>query len=301
MLFIRQSTSSTCQGHTLTTSALNGPPATQRNSDGREGVRNSSLLVHQRIEDAVYDSDIELQSFRFVISLDHRAVSIGERGTLSRANNHRKKTGTSGATEREPIVCVLDDDADVRDGVKALLDSVGLRSRILSSPEEFRRENIDTANCLILDVRMPGVSGLEFQEELARAGIDVPIIFLSGHGDVPMAVKAMKGGAVEFLSKPFREQDLLDAVQKALAADRRKRNGCEESARRKARYESLSERERQVMRLVLGGLLNKQIANEMKLSEVTAKVHRAKMMRKLGLRTVADLAKAASALGIVAY
>jgi FixJ family two-component response regulator len=195
---------------------------------------------------------------------------------------------------------VLDDDEDVRDGVKALLDSVGLRSRILSSPEELRRENMDAANCLILDVRLPGVSGLEFQEELVRAGIEVPIIFLSGHGDIPMAVKAMKGGAIEFLSKPFREQDLLDAVQKALVADRKKRESSEQLAQLKARYESLSERERQVMRLVLAGLLNKQIGHELKLSEVTAKVHRASMMRKLGLRKVADLAKVAGALGIVA-
>lgn len=214
-------------------------------------------------------------------------------------NNHRKKAVTSEATEREPTVYVLDDDADVRDGVKALLDSVGLRSRVLSSAEEFRRENINAANCLILDVRMPGVSGLQFQEELARAGIDVPIIFLSGHGDVPMAVKAMKAGAVEFLTKPFRGQDLLDAVQKALEADRRKRDSFKHVAQLRARYESLSERECQVMRLVLAGLLNKQIGHELKLSEVTAKVHRASMMRKLGLRKVADLAKVASALGIV--
>jgi FixJ family two-component response regulator len=213
-------------------------------------------------------------------------------------NTHRKRAGASGATEPEPTVFVLDDDEHVRDGVKALLDSVGLRSRILGSPDEFWREKIDSANCLILDVRMPGVSGLQFQEELAQAGIDVPVIFLSGHGDVPMAVKAMKAGAVEFLTKPFREQDLLDAVQKALEADRRSRNSSEESARRKARYASLTERERHVMRLVLAGLLNKQIAHELKLSEVTAKVHRASMMRKLGVRKVADLAKTASALGI---
>ena len=215
-------------------------------------------------------------------------------------NTHRKNTGTSGATEREPTVYVLDDDEDVQNGVKAILESVGLRSRILSSPEELRREDIDTANCLILDVRMPGVSGLEFQEELARAGIEIPIVFLSGHGDVPMAVKAMKAGAIEFLSKPFREQDLLDAVRAALATDHKKRSRSEQLAQLKGRYESLSERERQVMRLVLAGLLNKQIGHELKLSEVTAKVHRAAMMRKLGVRNVADLAKLACALGIVA-
>jgi FixJ family two-component response regulator len=212
--------------------------------------------------------------------------------------NRRKTPDKSQSVEQEPTVYVLDDDENVQDGVKALLDSVGLRSRILSSPEEFRREDIDTANCLILDVRLPGVSGLEFQEKLARSGIDVPIIFLSGHGDVPMAVKAMKAGAIEFLSKPFREQDLLDAVQAALETDRKKRSISEQLAQQRARYESLSERERHVMWLVLGGLLNKQIADELELSVVTAKVHRAKMMRKLGVRNVAALTKMASALGI---
>ena len=212
--------------------------------------------------------------------------------------NRRKTPDKSQSVEQEPTVYVLDDDENVQDGVKALLDSVGLRSRILSSPEEFRREDIDTANCLILDVRLPGVSGLEFQEKLARSGIDVPIIFLSGHGDVPMAVKAMKAGAIEFLSKPFREQDLLDAVQAALETDRKKRSISEQLAQQRARYELLSERERHVMWLVLGGLLNKQIADELELSVVTAKVHRAKMMRKLGVRNVAALTKMASALGI---
>ena len=161
-------------------------------------------------------------------------------------NERRNKNDAARAIERKPTVYALDDDQDVRDGLKALLDSVGLRNRILSSAEEFWREDIATANCLILDVRMPGVSGLQFQEKLSRLGIDVPIIFLSGYGDVPMAVKAMKAGAIEFLSKPFREQDLLDAIQKALEADRKKRSTSEQLARWKAGYMSLSERERHV-------------------------------------------------------
>jgi len=198
-----------------------------------------------------------------------------------------------------PVVLVIDDDHDVREGLKALLQSVNLDSRTYrSAPEFFRSKPPDQISCLILDVRLPGLSGLDFQAELAKANINIPIIFVTGYGDVPMSVKAMKAGAVEFLTKPVREQDLLDAVRAALDRDRRRRKSEEQIQDLRSRFDALSEREREVMGLVAAGLMNKQAAGEIGISEVTVKVHRHNVMRKLGAKSLADLVRMADALGV---
>src|SRR5262249_43465983 len=198
-----------------------------------------------------------------------------------------------------PVVLVIDDDHDVREGLKALLQSVNLDSRTYrSAPEFFRSKPPDQISCLILDVRLPGLSGLDFQAELAKANINIPIIFVTGYGDVPMSVKAMKAGAVEFLTKPVREQDLLDAVRAALDRDRRRRKSEAQIQDLRSRFDALSEREREVMGLVAAGLMNKQAAGEIGISEVTVKVHRHNVMRKLGAKSLADLVRMADALGV---
>jgi len=199
----------------------------------------------------------------------------------------------------EQIVYIVDDDADVREGLSALLQSVGLEVVALSSTIEFlAHKRSDEPSCLILDVRLPGLSGLDFQTELAKAQIDIPIIFITGHGDIPMTVKAMKAGAVEFLTKPVREQDLLDAVRVALERDRARRELLMQTHELRSRYEALSDRERQVMTLVCAGLMNKQVAAQIGLSEVTVKVHRHNLMKKLEARSFADLMRMADALQI---
>ena len=206
---------------------------------------------------------------------------------------------TQQAINAEPVVFVVDDDIDVREGLKSVLGSVGLRCEVFASPREFlQREAADTVSCLVLDVRLPGMSGLDFQAELAGTHADIPIIFITGHGDIPMSVRAMKAGAVEFLTKPVREQTLLDAVRVALERDRVRREQAEKLRDLKARFESVSPREREVLSLVIAGLMNKQIAAEMKLSEVTVKVHRSSLMKKFGAKSVADLTKMANALGV---
>jgi FixJ family two-component response regulator len=203
------------------------------------------------------------------------------------------------AAADNPIVYVVDDDIDVREWLESLFESVGLRAAVFASTEEFLRSyRSDDASCLILDVRLPGLSGLDFQAVLAAAKINIPIIFITGYGDIPMTVKAMKAGAVEFLAKPFREQDLLDAVRLALQRDRARRE--QDNARRdlRARYDRLSRRERQVMSLVTAGLMNKQVAAEMGLSEVSVKVHRHHVMQKLGAKSLAELVRIADVLEI---
>jgi RNA polymerase sigma factor (sigma-70 family) len=206
---------------------------------------------------------------------------------------------TEQAINAAPVVFVVDDDADVREGLKALLDSVGLRCEVFASTREFlQRKPADTASCLVLDVRMPGTSGLDFQAELASTHVDIPVIFLTGHGDIRMTVKAMKAGAVEFLTKPVREQDLLDAINVALGRDRARRENEDKVRQLKRRFESLSDREREAMSLVITGMRNKQIASDMKLSEVTVKVHRHKIMKKLGVKSVPELVRMAEALGV---
>src|SRR5262245_58377897 len=199
----------------------------------------------------------------------------------------------------EPIVLVIDDDPDVRDGLKALLHSVNLESKVYKSAPEFLRSKLpDQVSCLILDVRLPGLSGLDFQAELAKVNINIPIIFITGYGDIPMSVKAMKAGAVEFLTKPVREQDLLDAVRAALNQDRERRKSEERMQDLRTRFEALSQREQEVMGLVAAGLMNKQVAAEIGIVEVTVKVHRHNIMKKLGAKSLAELVRMADALGL---
>jgi FixJ family two-component response regulator len=193
---------------------------------------------------------------------------------------------------------VVDDHPDVRDGLKSLFESVGLRSETFSSTAEFLKgSRADQPSCLVLDVRLPGLSGLDFQTELLKAEIDIPVIFITGHGDIPMSVKAMKAGAIEFLTKPLREQDLLDAVRLALDADRAGREQKAKTADLRTRFGELSQREQEVMRLVSSGLMNKQAAAKMGLSEVTVKVHRHNLMKKLGAKSLPELVRMADLLG----
>ncbi len=199
-----------------------------------------------------------------------------------------------GLYQDNPVVFVLDDDVHVRQGVKTLLESVGLRAEAFGSTAEFLGNQLpDVVSCLILDVRLPGLSGLDFQAKLTLAQIDIPIIFITGHGDIPMTVKAMKAGAVEFLTKPIREQDLLDAVRIALERDRARREHGKRISDLRARFEALSPREQEIMALVAAGLMNKQVAAEIGVSEVTVKVHRHNLMKKLGARSLAELVRIA--------
>ncbi|HZY11755.1 MAG TPA: response regulator [Beijerinckiaceae bacterium] len=203
------------------------------------------------------------------------------------------------SADAKQLVFVIDDDADVREGLEALLQSVSLPCEVFSSTREFlNRKPSHTVSCLVLDVRLPGPSGLDFQTELAKAQIDIPIIFITGHGDIPMTVRAMKAGAVEFLTKPVREQDLLDAIRVALDRDRIRRERNDRLSELRTRFGTLSERERTVLSLVTSGMLNKQMAGKMNLSEVTVKVHRHNLMRKLAARSLPDLVKMAEALQI---
>ncbi len=202
-------------------------------------------------------------------------------------------------TEPTPIVFVVDDDPSVRRAIKRLVGSVGLEVELSESAQEFlRSKRPDAPSCLVLDIRLPGISGLDFQRELAQANIHIPIIFITAHGDIPMTVRAMKAGAVEFLTKPFRDQDLLDAIQFALERDRARRQQEAEIAVLRERFESLTSREREVLPLVVSGLLNKQIAAEIGTSETTVKVHRGQLMRKMGADSLADLVRMAEKMGI---
>jgi RNA polymerase sigma factor (sigma-70 family) len=202
----------------------------------------------------------------------------------------------------EAIVCVVDDDSDIRDGVKLLLESVGITCIAFSSTKEFlESEQIGNANCLILDVRLPGAGGLDLQAELTRAQIRTPIIFITAHGDIPMSVRAIKAGAIEFLTKPFREQDLLDAVRAAFERDRMQRTQDRDLRDLQARFKTLTERERKVMTFVIAGLLNKQTAAQMGVSEVTVKVHRHRLMNKLGAKSLPDLVRMAEILRVVPF
>jgi FixJ family two-component response regulator len=200
-------------------------------------------------------------------------------------------------TEDASIVFIVDDDASVRRSIQDLLSSVALRSEAFATPQEFLdSKRADCPGCLVLDVRLPGMSGLDFQRALAEAGISIPIIFITGHGDVPMSVQAMKSGAVEFLMKPFRPQELLDAVQQALDGDRKLRKKRQETAKVRKRYETLTSREREVMELVVSGLLNKQIAAEIGTGEHTVKIHRGHVMQKMKADSLPALIRMADTL-----
>jgi FixJ family two-component response regulator len=201
--------------------------------------------------------------------------------------------------EPSSIVFVVDDDAAVREAIESLLRSVDLQVATFGSASEFLRSKLpDVPGCLVLDVRLPGLSGLDFQTELAEAGIQIPIIFITGYGDIPMTVRAMKAGAVEFLTKPFREQDMLDAVQVALGKDRDRREQDKKTFELRKLFDSLTSREQEVMGFVTSGLMNKQIAAEIGVSEITVKVHRGNVMRKMGARSLAELVRIADTLGV---
>ena len=199
----------------------------------------------------------------------------------------------------EPIVFVVEDDPSFREVLGRLFRTVGLRAEVFGSAAELLQSKLpDIASCLVLDIRLPGLSGLDIQTELAKANVHIPIIFMTGHGDIPMTVRAMKAGAVDFLTKPFRDQDMLDAVATAIERDRARRDGEKARSELRTHFESLSSREREVMVLVTAGLMNKQIAAEIGLSEITVKIHRGHVMRKMGARSLADLVRMADILVI---
>jgi FixJ family two-component response regulator len=211
----------------------------------------------------------------------------------------RPKSSQEPMSAKESIVIVIDDDVAIRTTLSSLFRSVGLRVELFGSAREFAQSKMpDIASCLVLDIRLPGVSGLDFQAELAEEDIRIPIIFMTGHGDIPMSVKAMKAGAIDFLTKPFRDQDILDAVIKAIERDQKRRDSEKGVSELRIRFDSLTSREREVMTQVAAGLMNKQIAADLGIAEITVKVHRAHMMRKMKARSLIDLIGMADLLGI---
>ena len=211
----------------------------------------------------------------------------------------RPKSSPERASTRESIVLIVEDDASMRRALTNLFQSVGLGVAVFGSASEMLQNKLpDVASCLVLDIRLPGLSGLDFQTELTRANIHIPIIFMTGHGDIPMTVRAMKGGAVDFLTKPFRDQDMLDAVVTAIERDRQRRETDKIIANLRALLETLTPREREILALVSSGLMNKQIAAELGLAEITVKIHRGHIMKKMGSKSLADLVRKAEMLGI---
>lgn len=211
----------------------------------------------------------------------------------------RSKSSRGSASAKESIVLVIDDDVSMRRALTNLFESIGLKVEVFASASEMLDSKLpDVASCLVLDIRLPGLSGLDFQTELANANIHIPIIFMTGHGDIPMSVRAMKSGAVDFLTKPFRDQDMLDAVVTAIERDRKRREADKIVADLKAHLETLTPREREVLAWVSSGHLNKQIAAELGLAEITVKIHRGRIMKKMGARSLADLLRKAQTLGV---
>jgi FixJ family two-component response regulator len=211
----------------------------------------------------------------------------------------RPKSSQAPASAKEPIVFIVEDDASMRRALSNLFQSVGLEVELFGSASEMLKSKLpDVASCLVLDIRLPGLSGLDFQTELAKANIHIPIIFMTGHGDIQMTVRAMKGGAVDFLTKPFRDQEMLDAVVRAIERDRKRREGDEIVANLQKLFETLTPREQEVLALVSSGLMNKQIAAELGLAEITVKIHRGHIKKKMGAKSLADLVRTAETLGI---
>jgi FixJ family two-component response regulator len=211
----------------------------------------------------------------------------------------RPKPPRQPVSAMEPLVFIVEDDESMRRALSNLFQSVGLEVQLFGSAAEMLQGELpDVASCLVLDIRLPGLSGLDFQSELARANINIPIIFMTGHGDIPMSVRAMKGGAVDFLTKPFRDQDMLDAVTVAIERDRKRREADRIAGHLQALLDSLTPREREVLALVSSGLMNKQVAAELGLAEITVKIHRGHIKKKMGAKSLADLVRMAETLGI---
>jgi FixJ family two-component response regulator len=211
----------------------------------------------------------------------------------------RPKPSREPVSAKEPLVFIVEDDESMRRALTNLFQSVGLEVQVFGSAAEMLQGKLpDVASCLVLDIRLPGLSGLDFQAELGKANIRIPIIFMTGHGDIPMSVRAMKGGAVDFLTKPFRDQDMLDAVTVAIERDRKRREADKVVANLQTLFEALTPREREILALVSSGLMNKQIAAELGLAEITVKIHRGHIMRKMDAKTLADLVRKAEILGI---
>jgi FixJ family two-component response regulator len=203
------------------------------------------------------------------------------------------------AAATEPCIYIVDDDQSVRDALSSLFRSVGYKVQLYGATAEFMQaKRSDGNSCLVLDIRLPGASGLDLQTHLNREQIPIPVIFMTGHGDIPMSVRAMKAGAIDFLAKPFRDQDMLDAVANALDADRKRRDADGSMTAVRAAFETLTSREREIMTAVTAGLMNKQVAGNLGLSEITVKIHRASVMKKMGCQTLADLVRMASLLGL---
>ncbi|QDW41265.1 response regulator transcription factor [Bradyrhizobium sp. KBS0727] len=209
------------------------------------------------------------------------------------------KSSREPASAKEPIVFIVEDDVSMRRALTNLFQSVGLEVEVFGSASEMLQGKLpDVASCLVLDVRLPGLSGLDLQAELAKSNIHIPVIFMTGHGDIPMTVRAMKSGAVDFLTKPFRDQEMLDAVGTAIERDRKRREASKVVANLQALLDALTPREREILALVSSGLMNKQIAAELELAEITVKIHRGHIMKKMGAKSLADLVRMAEALGI---